>query len=760
MPGASYQPSMLTKQVVRDGLSYFLRGGMWLRHAHLPVSGHTIVDDFIGVCVATQEDPAVDAYVIAHLQALGVKRVRLDFTYGDLGNDDEVEAPNARFLSALIAAGFRVNLHLVQPFQSAKHMQLAAEQVIWRQFIVNILDRFGHQLAHIEIGSTINRKRWSGYTFDGFLATWDIAYTLIKARNITIAGPNIQDFEPFYNVSLLKHLKARQQLPDVFSNNLFCERVPEPESNDHRIFKYQWTTWFDYNLIKKARLLQKINQDFGVSALISPVAFWAIFRVQRRYPDALQKQADYAARYFLLLAASGALKQANWGALICQREGLISDGLTEHDYPALERVTHYQHADGALQHYQLQPSFAAVKTCAAQIQGAQYVRALATGNGLEHHHFEKDGHTIHAIWTQNGKVAFLDAIYTQALLTQAVMVHRDGTVLANTHAFVTESPMYLIWHNTTLVQATPTLAKDLTIHAHQQGLQYFRLDEDDWQGLVLASNAEEAALLAQQLHPARLQAPQKEGALRHARNAIWAVPDPRNTAAQLTIKQPVKMYPHKAFLDRFKPSKAKRSWNGAMELMRRGIGTAMPVAYFEKVGDTSLKQNFYVCEYVQSEASIGQIFVAFAQGESHFNGLQAEEVYFQFAQFCHDMHGRLVYFRDFSGGNILVNVGADKQLGFSLIDTARLRCFPLTPFPEKYRLADMTRACHKLHWAGRERVMQIYFGMIGRQFTWRHRLAFHLYDFKVRLKKTIGRKGWKRLMKKLKGVGTSHAASG
>lgn len=745
MSGNTHQPSMLTKQVVRDGLSYFLRGGLWLRQAHLPVNNHEIADDFIGVCVATQEDPAVDAYVIAQLQMLGIKRVRLDFTYGDL------ESANARFLSALIAAGYRVNLHLVQPFQVAKQMLLASEQAVWQQFVSDVLDRFGSQLAHIEIGSTINRKRWSGYSFDGFLATWDIAYRLIKARNIRLAGPNVQDFEPFYNISLFKHLRARQQLPDIGSNNLFCERVPEPESLDHRVFKYHWTKWFDYNLIKKARLLKKINQDFGVSTLISPVAFWSIFRIQRRYPNAPQKQADYAARYFLLLAASGALEQANWGALICQREGLISDGLTEHDYPALERVTHYARADGQLANYIHQPSFAAVKTCAAQIQGARYVRALATGNGLEQHHFEKDAHTIHAIWTQNGKVAFLDAIYTQAQLAQAVIVQRDGAVLASAQALVTESPMYLIWHHTTEIQATPTLAKDLVIHAHQAGLKYFRLDEDSWQGLVLAKDAEDAAVLMRELHPERLQAPHKAGALRHARNAIWAVPDPRNPERQLTIKQPVKMYPHKAFLDRFKPSKAKRSWNGAMELMRRDIGTAMPVAYFEKIGDTSLKQNFYVCEYVPSDANIGQIFAAFAQGETHFHDLPAEDVYFQFAQFCHNMHGRLIYFRDFSGGNILVNVGADKQLTFSLIDTARLRTYPVTPFPEKYRLADMTRACHKLHWAGRERVMQIYFGMIGRQFTGRHRLAFHLYDIKVRLKKTIGRKGWKRLMKKLKG---------
>ena len=742
---ASAQPSMLTNQVIRDGLWYILTGGLWLRGAHLPVSGQLVPDDFIGVCVATQADPAVDDYVIQQLQALGVKRVRLDFTYGDL------DGPNARFLQALIDANFRINLHLVQPFEAAKHMLLASEQAVWQQFVTEVVARFGAQLQHIEIGSTINRKRWAGYTLDSFIATWDIAYPIIKARQITIVGPNVQDFEPVYNISLLKQLKARDQLPDMVSNNLFCERVPEPESLDHRILKYHWTTWFDYNLIKKARLLNKIAQDFHVNGLISPVAFWAIYRVLRRYPHAWQKQADYAARYFHLLAASGALKQANWGAFICQREGLICDGMTEHDYPALERVTHYKHADGLVAHYTRQPSFAAVKTCAHFIQGARYVRAIATGHGLEIHHYEKDGKAFHVLWTQNGRVAFLATMYHAQDLTQASLFNRDGEPLPNSHAFVTESPIYMAWPHPKDIAVTPSLAKDLVIHAHQPKQQYFRFDEDGWQGLILANHAKEAEQLKLQLHPSTLQAPHKDGALRHARNAIWAVPDPRNPQQQLTIKQPVKMYPHKALLDRFKPSKAKRSWNGAMELMRRGIGTAQPIAYFERTGDTSLKQNFYICEYVQAEANIGQIFSAFAQGDTKFGHLEAEEVYFQFAQFCHHMHGRMIYFRDFSGGNILVNTHAQHQLSFTLIDTARLRTYSMTPFPDQYRLADMTRACHKLHWAGRERLMQIYFGMHGRSFTWRHRLAFHLYDFKVRMKKTIGRKGWKRMMRKLKG---------
>jgi len=267
----------------------------------------------------------------------------------------------------------------------------------------------------------------------------------------------------------------------------------------------------------------------------------------------------------------------------------------------------------------------------------------------------------------------------------------------------------------------------------------------------------------QKLHPSSLVAPNKDGALRHARNAIWAVADPRfdlehtdtETTKQLTIKQPVKMYPHKAFLDRFKPSKAKRSWNGAMELMRRGVGTAQPVAYFEKVGDTTLKQNFYLCEFVPADANIGQIFAAYARGEFDFLGLKPESVYTQLANYCHTMHSRGVHFRDLSGGNILVNIDAKdglshSQLNFSLIDTARIHSYN-HGIALKLRVADLTRACHKLHWAGRVRFMQIYLGLSGLQFTWQHRLQFQLYDLKVSLKRTIGRKGIKRLMKRIKG---------
>ena len=748
---SSKQASMLTGQVIRDGLSYFLRGGMRIKNSHLPQQNHHVPDNFFGVCVASSPDPAMDAYVIAQVKALGIKQVRLDFSYGDIGTS-KLNNFNARFLRALISRNLQVTLHIVQPFAAAKNMQNTAEQAVWREFLREVLDTFGCQLAQIEIGTTINRKRWAGYTYKGFLSAWAIAHEEIKARNIVLVGPNVQDFEPFYNVSLLKTFQQINLLPDIHSNNLFAERTIEPERYDHRIFKYRWATIFKVNLVKKARILQKIGQDFGVNQTVSSVAFWAVYRIGRILPDTKQKQADYAARYLTLMAASGSFKQANWGPLICEREGLIDNGLLDADYPLLEQVAHYPQANGALKHFKQYPSFAAVKTLVSMLQGAHYIKPIATTNGLEIHYFVKNKKHIHVAWCVNGKACLLHDMYGDALQGAQILA-RGGIVLTRNKDFITESPIYLQFDNAPAIEQTALQRlrpPSLVIHSHA-AQQYFAVDRAGWRGLIMASSAEEAQKLMQLLDPNQLQAPQKAGALRHARNAIWAVPDPRNVNAQLTIKQPVKMYPHKAILDKFKPSKAKRSWNGAMELMRRGINTAAPVAYFEKVDDTTLKQNFYICEFVTAETTVGQLFAAFTAGETAWNNIAADDILKQVAQFCLNMHQRLVWFRDLSGGNILVRASADNLLQFSLIDTARLRCVKHMPFPRQYRLADMARICHKLDWTHRQFLMAHYFAGIGSRFSWRDKMHFYLYDFKVSLKRTIGRKGIKRLIKRIKG---------
>ncbi|MDP2247049.1 MAG: lipopolysaccharide kinase InaA family protein, partial [Nitrosomonadales bacterium] len=333
------------------------------------------------------------------------------------------------------------------------------------------------------------------------------------------------------------------------------------------------------------------------------------------------------------------------------------------------------------------------------------------------------------------RAAALTDIYSEADISQAQCISRDGEILPVAPDFVTESPVYLCWskNRQVTVNMQARLIDDLAIDAHI-GKSHYSYRQGDWRGMILAENTAEADLLRFALNPVNIAAPAKTAVLRKARNAIWTIADPRDPARKLVIKQPVRMHLHKKLLDRFKPSKGLRSWNGASELLRRGVETARPVAYFEKAGDKTLTQNYYICEFVEADFSARDIFSAFAQGETEYQGISPENIYKELAAYLLIMHGRGVFFRDLSGGNILVKKTADGKLSFSLIDTGRAH-FYLRGTDLSKRISDLTRICNKLHAEGRDRFMQIYMSALGKEFGAWYRLPFHLYNAKVSMKR-------------------------
>jgi len=285
-------------------IGYVLRGRLFNPGGHRPIPGHVVPDDFVGVGVAASDDPAVDDYIIERLNEGGIRKVRVDFTYGD------GERPASRLLERLCEESFKVMLHLVQPFESASKMADQREQAIWRDFIADTLDNYGDRVDVVEIGSTINRKRWAGYSLSDFLTMWEIAHQEVRSRGLRLAGPSVTDFEPLFNIGILSLLKKRGQLPDIHTDNLFSERCTEPERFDHKVFGRRLASLAKVNLVKKAAILQKIGAYFGVPKLLSPAAFWTLPRIERMLPDSEQKQADYLSRYMVLCAASGALEGA------------------------------------------------------------------------------------------------------------------------------------------------------------------------------------------------------------------------------------------------------------------------------------------------------------------------------------------------------------------------------------------------------------------------------------------------------------------
>lgn len=725
-------------------LRYVFAGRLALPDGHLPKSQHRVPDDFVGVGVTTSEDPAVDDYILQQLDELTIKQVRIDYTYGDEGG------PVTRLLERLLATEIQVLLHLVQPFTEAQQMKTGSAQLRWREFVQTAASRFGSRVTAIEIGSTSNRRRWAGYDTESFFNAWRIAYEEIKSRHIKLAGPNISDFEPLHNIAVLTRLRRENQLPDIHTNNLFSERVTEPERFDHRIFGTKLAMRLKVNLVKKARILKKISDDFGVKEFISPAAFWTLPRIRRVLVNGEEKQADYLSRYLTLLAASGALNQAYWGPFICHREGLIDDGYPT--YPELERITHYRSVLGQRQDFRQRPAFYAMKNFIQLIPGSLYEGPLATAEAIEVHAFRSHDRLIHVLWTANGQAMPMHDLYAPAQLANVQVISRDGEIAEEKPEFVTESPVFLCWPAASKIElkAAPRARQRVSIYRHAQGQNLYEFEQDGWKGLLLARDAQHAMELKQKLHPANLPAATEHNTLRKARNVIWRVDTLLDKP--VVIKKPLRMAPHKRLLDKFKPCKSKRSWNAAAELSRRGISTGLPIAYFERIDDASLTENFYLCDLVDHDFSARDILTAFNEGATEYQGVSEDQLYQQLSKFLLELHGRGVYFRDLAGGNILIKKQPDDKLEFTLIDINRARFFNrYLTMPQ--RLSDLTRICNKLHWKGREKLVGFYLKQTKHKpaFSFRLRLPFYLYDFKVKFKRRYGRKAIKRLVKRLQG---------
>ena len=729
------------RDFIGANLSALFRGRLFLRNGHLPPAGHRVPEGFAGVGVATNADPATDAAVLRILEQSGIRRVRLDYTYGDHANHV------ARFLEALLASGLKVTLHLVQPYDAARSMPSDTAAREWREFVLSTLDRFGSRIDLLEAGSTINRKRWAGYSLDGFLAAWQVVHEATRQRGITLAGPSVTDFEPVWNIGLLRLLRDRNLLPDIHTDNLFSERCTEPERWDHKILGHRLAPLIRFNLIRKARLLQRIGADFGVPRLMSPSAFWTLPRIERFLPDSEQKQADYLARYMVLCAASGALEAAWWGPLVCHREGLVDDG--PFPYPKLERITHYAAVDRNAEDFRPRPALAALATFNSLIPGTRYDGKLNSGHGLEVHEFRNASNVIHAVWTINASVAALEDIYSTSDLAAASIIDRDGITPPERPTLATESPQYLSWPASSSVQIN-TGASVITgahLHRHAAGKKPYFIRKDGARGIVLAADAAEAYRLFTAIHPSSVVKPTRQESLRHARNAIWTIHDPDHAERRLVLKQPVRMPLHKRLLDRNKPSKGLRSWSGTNELLRRGIGAAGPIAWVEQEKDPTRKENIYACEFVDAELSARELMGAYASGAQEHKGIRANEAYAQLSVFLRTMHGRGIFFRDLSGGNILIERNANQSLSFILIDTGRIRTYP-HGLTVHQRMADLVRVGNKLNWEGRERLMEHY---LGKPMGARHRIQFRLYDWKVSAKRRFGRKAFKRLLQIIKG---------
>ncbi len=115
-------------------------------------------------------------------------------------------------------------------------------------------------------------------------------------------------------------------------------------------------------------------------------------------------------------------------------------------------------------------------------------------------------------------------------------------------------------------------------------------------------------------------------------------------------------------------SKARRSYENAKYLVKKGIGTPTPLAYVENYDLLSFTRSFYLSQYVDYDFTFREVI--------HEDMPDKEQILIHFTRFVHRMHESKIYFLDHSPGNTLIKRAGDGY-EFYLVDLNRMRFYDI-----------------------------------------------------------------------------------
>jgi hypothetical protein len=715
---------------------------VWARLCDKPMTLPRIPDDFFGLNIASSEDERCDEYVIDRLRELGIDNVRLAFSYCSF------DGPAARFLDKLLDNRFAVSLVVLPPLKEAVKMLSDRDaQEKWRRFLTGVFCRYAGKVAFFEIGSTPNRKKWSGFRPLGYLRAWKIACEAAREHFVELAGPNVQDFEPFFNAGLLLAMRRMVRGPDYHTNNLFVERVVEPEAYDHRVLGKWATNLLKLNLVKKARLLQFLGTRAGCRQTISTCKFWSTKRLRRWSSHPQDKKADYLVRYLVLAATSGALGRVYWGPLICWRDGLIDDRTS--DYPEIDHSAFYQKVRGDVGNLSITPAFFALGHVARRLKGARCDQAMSGVSGVSHFAFVGYGNEVfHVCWCRDGQAVRLTDLYSEEQLAIATFSDACGKLIP-APLTINERPLFIDFPGS--IQYEPEYLPDMKKYDSKIThlcLPRFRgvpWQNRNWRGAFLTTPENPVSSLGDDLMPENLGSHAELSVLRDRRNRLWNIAHPHDRQQQLTIKlsrpRGIKRLTH-----RFRPSKGMRHWNNASAMLHRGISTPTPVAFYERHHKSGIRDSYYICEFIPDTFSSRHVCNAFRQGQKDFRGLDKQQWFDFLTGIICRMHNAGILHRDLSVGNLMLKQEKDGLITPYLIDIGRAKVQKVA-IDGRRRILDLVRICYKLDWPDRELFIESY----NKRWTGRipdfWRVAVRYYDFKQGTKKFFKRKArsWREL---------------
>ena len=130
----------------------------------------------------------------------------------------------------------------------------------------------------------------------------------------------------------------------------------------------------------------------------------------------------------------------------------------------------------------------------------------------------------------------------------------------------------------------------------------------------------------------------------------------------------------------WRESKAKRSFENSMQLLRIGIHTPEPIGYIEFPTKFRFLDSFYISKFFDFDFEIRAVFV-----DENFE--DRENILKKFIKFTYKLHKQGVYHIDYSPGNILIKKVGDHYI-FSIIDVNRMK---FLEFDDELRMKSLAK---------------------------------------------------------------------
>jgi len=350
---------------------------------------------FFGLGINLDKNPKATQQFVAEL---GVNNLLIRMPLHDIENIEEYVAFAKYYANKNI---------LINILQDRRHVE---DLTLLRQSLGKVFEQFSPITQRFQMGNAINRKKWAIFSMDEYKRVYQVAYSLKKEKHpdLILLGSSVIDFEYYFTIRTLFH--ATYLRYDEFSSLLYVDRRGAPEN-----------TQYGLGVMQKLHFLQamiRLSPKSGHEIVITETN-WPIKDTKPYAPTSdtecvsLDDHANYLVRYYLLVIASGVVKNVYWHQLIAAGYGLVD------------------HREQKLVKY---PAYYAYKTMLTYLQDMQFLD-MQQKKSVYRMSFKNKQRHLDIYWAL--KPTVLDAKGKK-------VVSRDGREIKMAKLVVSEAPVYLV----------------------------------------------------------------------------------------------------------------------------------------------------------------------------------------------------------------------------------------------------------------------------------------------------------------------------